>query len=153
MAVLKSIKLWTTMIVLSFSAGSFYVGQKYQTLAMLADGFISLAEHRAIVSKEVAAATLKTKTKTKAIARMKRALVAVPVAGLGLAAYFEKRDYDDWKLDHPQGTPQQYGCEISQISAVYVDELLQGLLENLSSRIPDSVMADLVPVCETPVTG
>ena len=148
MKLVKSFKLWIPVLMLSFSAGSFYAGQKIQSYMMLADGFISLADHKAILSKEVAKASLKTKTRTKAIARMKRLLVAIPVAGIGLAGYFEKQDYDEWKEDHPEGNPQMYACEISQISAAYMDKLLQGLPENISARIPESVISELVPRCE-----
>lgn len=148
MKLVKSLKLWIPVLMLSFSTGSFYAGQKIQSYMMLADGFISLADHKAIVSKEVAQASLKTKTRTKAIARMKRVLVAIPVAGIGLVGYFEKQDYDEWLEDHPEGNPQMYACEVSQISAAYVDELLQGFPEELSSMIPENVLSDLVPQCE-----
>ena len=145
-------KLLTTALLISFSAGSFYAGQKYQTVAMLADGFISLAEHRAVVSKEVAAATLKTKTRTKAIARMKRVLVAVPIAGIGIAGYFEKKDFEEWQEDHPGGTFSEYTCEIGLISAEYVDKVLQGLPESLADKIPEGAMVKLVPECEVTST-
>ncbi|MDG1468901.1 MAG: hypothetical protein P8Q24_07035 [Glaciecola sp.] len=124
------------------------MGQKYQAISIVSEGLISIAEHRAILSKEVATATLKTKTRTKAIARMKRVLVAIPIVGIGIAGYFEKKDFDEWKDDHPNGEFSEYTCEIGNISAEYVDEVLQELPEYLATKIPDRVIVELVPKCQ-----
>ena len=143
------LKIISVLILISFSAGSFFVGQKYHALSIVTEGLISIAEHRAILSKEVAAATLKTKTRTKAIARMKRALVTIPIFGIGIAGYFEKTDFDEWKVDHPNGEFSEYTCEIGNASAKYMDEVLQELPEYLATKIPDSVIMELVPKCQT----
>ena len=138
----------SVVLLFSFSAGSFFVGQKYQAISIVSEGLISIAEHRAILSKEVATATLKTKTRTKAIERMKRVLVAIPIVGIGIAGYFEKKDFDEWKDDLPNGEFSEYTCEIGNISAEYVDEVLQELPEYLATKIPDRVIVELVPKCQ-----
>lgn len=51
--------------------------------------------------------------KTKARERGKRVLTAIPVAGLVALAWFEKREYDEWRQDHPDGTPHIYLREVS----------------------------------------
>lgn len=67
--------------------------------------------------------------KTKLKERGKRLLTALPVAGLAAAAWFEKKEYDEWKQDNPEGTPEQYTDEmttiIKEISLSYYEELKQ----------------------------
>lgn len=69
--------------------------------------------------------------KAKAKARLRRFVVAVPVAGAGAVAYFERRDYLDWKEEHPEGTMDIYAAEVAAASAEVVDEVLQELPEPL----------------------
>jgi hypothetical protein len=53
--------------------------------------------------------------RTKIKERGKRLLAALPVAGIIAASWFEKREYDEWKAEHPQGTPEQYAQEVSAL--------------------------------------
>lgn len=141
-------KILLLLLTLSFSFGGFIAGQQYKLTSFLADGVISVAEHKAIMAREVARAKVKTKTRTKAIARLKRTLVAVPVIGIGIASYFEKKDFDEWQKDNPGGTLKEYTCEFSAISAEYLDEVLQDLPQNLSENIPDKVLSNMAPKCQ-----
>lgn len=134
--------------VFTFSLGGFVAGQQYKLMSMLADGVISVAEHKAIMAMEVAKAKVKTRTRTKAVARLKRTLVAVPVIGIGIASYFEKKDFDEWQKDNPNGTLKEYTCEVSAISAEYLDEVLQALPQNLSENIPEKVLSNMTPKCQ-----
>ena len=65
-------------------------------------------KHRKEISRAVG--------KTKAKARLKRALVMVPIAGIAVAAYFEEQDYQEWKQENPNGNRQDYACEIAVFS-------------------------------------
>ena len=69
--------------------------------------------------------------KTKAKARLRRFVVAIPVAGTAAVAYFERRDYLDRKEEHPEGTIDVYADEVATASAEVVDDVLQELPEPL----------------------
>ncbi|SOE17314.1 hypothetical protein SAMN05877838_2212 [Hoeflea halophila] len=90
--------------------------------------------------KAIAAAVLRTKAK----ARLRRALVVVPVAGIAAAVAFERQDFLEWKEHNPDGDLETYGCEVSVVSAEVVDDVLRDLPEQvrpsrdwLLSRMPD----------------
>lgn len=42
--------------------------------------------------------------KTKLKERGKRLVAAVPIAGMIAVGWFEKREYDAWRAEHPDGT-------------------------------------------------
>ena len=68
--------------------------------------------------------------RTKAKGRLRRVLVAVPLAGIAAAVAFERNDYLHWKEDNPNGNLTSYGCVISSLSADVIDEVLQELPES-----------------------
>lgn len=73
--------------------------------------------------KAIAAAIVRTKAK----ARLRRAVVALPIAGVAAAVAFERQDYLEWKDDHPDGDVEDYGCEVGTVSAEVIDDVLQEL--------------------------
>ncbi len=93
-----------------------------------------------------AAAHRKQLAKAKAKARLRRALVAVPVAGVGAAFYFEEQDYQEWLAENPGGTRQQYACEVAALSAEVIDEWLQEMPEKV--RPSEEWLLSQVPECE-----
>ena len=93
--------------------------------------------------KAIAAAVMRTKAK----ARLRRVLVAVPIAGLAAAAVFEHQDYIEWKEEHPDGDAKTYGCEISSLSAEFVDDVLQEFPEGV--RPSRDLVLSQMPDCET----
>lgn len=83
-------------------------------------------------------------TRTKAKARLRRMVVMVPVAGIAAAGYFEEQDYQEWKAQNPGLGRTDYACEVSRVSADVIDDMLQGLPEDvrpsrefLLSKLPD----------------
>lgn len=70
-------------------------------------------------------------SKAKAKARLRRMLVAVPVAGVAASAIFERQDYLDWQANNPEGSFADYSCEMAELSAEVVDEVLQDLPESV----------------------
>ena len=94
--------------------------------------------------KAIAAAVLRTKAK----ARLRRALVVVPVAGIAAAIAFEREDYLEWKQDNPDGDLEAYGCEVSAVSAEVVDDVLQDLPEQV--RPSRDWLLSRLPECEKP---
>jgi len=69
--------------------------------------------------------------KTKVKERGKRLLAAIPVVGLVAIGWFEKKEYDEWKEENPDGTLDQYTSEMtdaskevaSEMSAEYCDDI------------------------------
>jgi hypothetical protein len=76
-------------------------------------------------------ALAKAVSKAKAKARLRRMLVAVPIAGTGAAVAFEAQDYYEWQADNPDGVFADYSCEVAELSAEVVDDVLQDLPETL----------------------
>lgn len=105
--------------------------------AMAAKVTAMAATHRKQLTKEIA--------KTKAKARLRRAVVAVPVAGIAATAYFEEQDFQEWLIDNPGGTRSEYACSIASLSAQVVDEVLQELPETLRPA-PETVLS-VMPDC------
>lgn len=54
----------------------------------------------------------KTILKTKVKERGKRLLATIPVVGLVMVGWFEKQEYDEWKLDNPNGTLSEYQSQM-----------------------------------------
>ncbi|WP_394689873.1 hypothetical protein [Hoeflea sp.] len=128
--------LCVSLATTAVSLGVWAVSLTAQVTTMTASAAAAAIAHR----KAIAAAVLRTKAK----ARLRRALVVVPVAGIAAAIAFEREDYLEWKQDNPDGDLETYGCELSAVSAEVVDDVLQDLPEQvrpsrdwLLSRMPD----------------
>jgi hypothetical protein len=96
--------------------------------------------------KAIAAAIVRTKAK----ARLRRAMLALPIAGVAAAIAFERQDYLDWKKDNPDGDVEDYGCEVGTVSAEVIDDVLQELpgqvrpsRDWLLSRLPNCEAVNL----------
>ena len=105
--------------------------------AMSAKAASTAVAHRKQLAKAVA--------KTKAKARLRRAVVAVPIAGVAAIGYFEEQDYQEWLEDHPEGTRQQYACEVASMTAEIADEVLQDLPERVRPS-PETILG-YMPEC------
>jgi len=135
--VVLCISLATTAV----SLGIWAVSLTAQVTTMTAGAAATAIAHR----KAIAAAVLRTKAK----ARLRRALVVVPVAGLAAAIAFERQDYLEWKEDNPDGDVEAYGCEVSVVSAEVVDDVLQDLPEQV--RPSRDWLLSRTADCEKPV--
>ena len=113
------------------------------TIGAITWGIQTAALATAVTSKAVAKAVMKTKAK----ARIRRAVVAIPVVGLGAIVYFEERNFKEWKTDNPDGTRQEYGCEVVEATSSVIEEVLQELPESVRPQ-PDTVFK-LIPKCES----
>ena len=84
--------------------------------------------------------------KAKAKARIQRtAVAAVPLAGVGLAIYFEEQEFDEWKVQNPKGTRKEYACEVANFSAEVFDDALQGLPDKI--RPSKELITQRLPNC------
>jgi len=62
-----------------------------------------------------------------ASARLRRLASAIPFVGAGAAIYFERQTYYEWRESYPEGTTDDYACDMASLTAEVVDELVQGL--------------------------
>jgi len=72
--------------------------------------------------------------KTKIKERGKRVLAAIPIAGLIAIGWFEKQEYEEWKQDNPDGTPEQYANEVADL----VYEGAESYYEDITQENSDS---------------
>ena len=126
----------------ALAVGAITLGIQAVTLAaqvttLSASAAATAIRHRKDVARAVA--------RTKAKARLRRALVAVPIVGGGAMVYFERQDYQDWQAENPEGSFADYTCEVAALSAEVVDDVLQDLPETVRpSR--DTALA-MLPAC------
>lgn len=130
---------WLSLALASTTiAAGIWAIQLSATLAtMSANAAATALAHRKQIAKAVA--------KTKAKARLRRVIAAIPVAGVGALAYFEEQDYQEWLKQNPQGSRQQYVCEVSLITAEIADEVLQELPEMV--RPDTDTLLGYLPEC------
>ena len=128
--------LCVSLATTALSLGIWAVSLTAQVTTMTAGAAAAAIANR----KAIAAAVLRTKAK----ARLRRALVVVPIAGIAAAIAFEHEDYLEWKEHNPDGDLEAYGCEVSLVSAEIADDVLQDLPEQvrpsrdwLLSQMPD----------------
>lgn len=62
--------------------------------------------------------------------RGKRLLAAVPVVGLAALGWFEKREYEEWQLEHPHGTFDDYAREMLAVA----EEIAQDYLAQMRGQ-------------------
>jgi hypothetical protein len=100
---------------------------------------LQLSSTVAVMSASAAATAIKHRkevmnavAKTKAKARLRRYIVAIPAVGLAANAYFETKDYEDWIEENPGKTSGDYACEVGQQSAEVIEEVIVELDEVLT---------------------
>ena len=130
---MKLIRLFrnvTFLLIVSLSLLMSTVAFAIQTVRLSAEVAVMTGQAAATVIAH-RKAIAKAVTRAKAKARLRRLAVAVPVAGTVLAAEFERRDYQQWQEDNPDGSFSDYACEVGTISAEVIDEVLQELPETV----------------------
>ena len=130
--------LLAAMLTITISAGLWALNLTAQVATLTAASAATAIAHR----KELARAVAKAKAK----ARLRRMLITVPFIGIGAIVYFEEKDYREWKKDHPLGTREEYMCELAELTAEVVDEVLQDLPERIRPSL--NVLQKLTPECE-----
>jgi len=80
--------------------------------------------------------------KTKLKERGKRLVAAVPVAGFIAVGWFEKSEYDEWKLENPDGTPELYSKELKDTAFEMVNDYCHdegSICNSIRSKISESI--------------
>ena len=75
-------------------------------------------------------------------ARLRRLASAVPLVGAGAAVYFERQSYYEWQELYPDGSYNDYACDMAALTAEVVDEVLPATV-----RPPASLVRGFVPDC------
>lgn len=130
--------LIVSLATTAVSMGIWAISLTAQVTTMTASAAAAAIAHR----KAIAAAVARTKAK----ARLRRALVVLPVAGIAAAVAFERQDFLEWKEENPDGDIEEYGCEVSALSAEVIDEVLQDLPEQV--RPSRDWMLARMPACD-----
>ena len=126
------------LITFSITASIYAVNMAITASKLTATAATTAIKHKKEMSKAIA--------KVKAKARMKRIVVAVPLAGLVAGGYFEEQDYQEWLEENPEGSRSEYLCEVADVTAEILDEWV--------TTLPDYVQKyaykadNLVPECE-----
>jgi hypothetical protein len=132
--------MWLCVVLLLSTVGTsiWAVKQTFEVVRLTADLAMTTSSLSTIRARHKIALR-KQKTKMKAKARFRQSLVAVPIlGGVALAAYFEKKDYEEWLLDNPNGNPKEYACEVAASSAEVVNELVGDTLI-ATQRLPERI--------------
>ena len=133
------------------------------TCATLAVSTLSLAAKTVALSGQVATMTASAATaavanrkaiasavaRTKAKARIRRYVAAIPLVGIAAAGAFETQDYLEWQEENPERDRGDYACEVADASASVIDEVLQSLPERV--RPSSDLVLSKMPECEEPV--
>lgn len=140
-----------SLFISSVGVGIFAFQQSLKVAGMAADLASALTElstvkasHKSKLAKlelDHESELLEQKAKLKARERIRRTLIAVPVVGAGLIVYFEEQDYQDWLIDHPDGSRADYACEVASYSAEVIDEIVENIVD-ASQNLPKSVRPD-----------
>ena len=117
--------------MLSLSKNIIFWGWLCGVLASLSIGLtlwsIQLTANVAALTTQLAMNGVKHRkeiSKVLAKARLRRVIVMMQFAGVGMGAYFEEQDYQQWKLDNPNGSRRDYGCEVTLVTLDLLDEFL-----------------------------
>jgi len=126
-----------TLAVSAVGVGVWAIQQSLRVASLTADLASSVSE---LASTKAAhkKALSEQKAKLMAKARLRRAIVAVPVVGAGIALYFEEQDFQDWLDENPEGTRIEYACEVATYSAELVDEIVADTVK-AAQGLPSSV--------------
>ena len=126
---LASLSIGTTVFALQAMATATRLSAEAATTAV---------RHRKEMARVVA--------KVKAKARLKRMIAMIPFAGIAAGAYFEEQEYEEWLINNPDGSRQEYLCEVASMSSEVIDEILLELPEMI--RPSKAAMSDMMPKCE-----
>lgn len=81
-------------------------------------------------------------------ARLRRLAVATPLAGAGVALYFEQQGFEEWRELYPNGTRSEYLCDMASLTTELLDEMLQELPSAI--RPANRTMRNWIPECDLP---
>lgn len=142
--VFKTIKS-VTFLILACSALFFSTSALALKTIQLSSQVAGLTASAASTALANRRAVYEAVARTKAKARLRRIVASIPIAGIAAAGYFERQDFLAWQADHPNGTFEEYSCEVTTLSAEVIDEVLQELPEAV--RPSKDLVISALPDC------
>jgi|TARA_B100000767_G_C19306022_1_gene345541 hypothetical protein len=130
--------LSTTLAALSIGMAVWSFQLSVGVAKLSAEAAATAIRHR----KEV----LRTVARVKAKARLQRTVAMIPIAGIAAGAYFEEQEFQEWLVENPDGTRQEYACGLAIVTAEVMDEVLQALPDKV--RPSPQWISEQVPECE-----
>lgn len=127
--------LWlvATLITISMSATAWAAYATYKAAQLTYRVGEMAVQHRQAMARAIARA------------RLRRLVVAIPLVGAGAAVYFERQAYYEWLALYPDGTPEDYACDMAELTADVLDEVVQELPERV--RPSERRLRNFVPDC------
>jgi hypothetical protein len=120
----------TSLTSLAVLASIWAVNQTMRVVTMSKAAITQVAQNRRQIARLAAKA------------RLRRIVTSVPLAGLAAVGYFEERDRREWLEANPSKTNADYACEVAELTAEVMDEVLAELPWNI--QLPGWA----VPECE-----
>jgi hypothetical protein len=78
-------------------------------------------------------------------ARVRRLTTAIPFVGAAAAVYFERQSYQEWRELYPDGTAEDYACDMAALTGEVIDEVLQEL--PVATRPSERLVRGFLPKC------
>lgn len=129
-------------------SSAIYAIQSHLKLVDLGLEIAEMAAENKLLRKSVNQSKVKEKkavAKTKAKARVRRAISAIPVLGTAAFGAFEYNDYLQWLEENPSGTKEQYGCEVLNNTSEVFSDVANELPENI--RPSQEAVLAVMPTC------
>jgi hypothetical protein len=109
----------TSLTSLAVLASIWAVNQTMRVVTMSKAAITQVAQNRRQIARLAAKA------------RLRRIVTSVPLAGLAAVGYFEERDRREWLEANPSKTNADYACEVAELTAEVMDEVLAELPWNI----------------------
>ena len=122
--------LIVSLTSLAVSASIWAVNQTMRVATMSKAAITQVAQNRRQIARLAAKA------------RLRRIVTSVPLAGIAAVGYFEERERREWLEANPSKTNADYACEVAELTAEVMDEVLAELPWNI--QLPGWA----VPECE-----
>ena len=129
-------------------SSAIYAIQSHLKLVNLGLEIAEMTAENKLLRKSVTQSKAKEKkavAKTKAKARVRRAISAIPALGTAAVFAFEYNDYKQWLEENPGGTKEQYGCEVLNTTSDVFSDVANELPENI--RPSRETVFAVMPTC------
>lgn len=125
-AVFRSLRALTGLVFILFMLSSFTTVWAIQQTARASAAVASLKTIAEAHRTELADRDRKYRkqlAKTRAKGRLRRGAVAIPLAGIALAAGFEEMEWREWSAENPDRTRLDYACSQAEVTMEVIEEV------------------------------
>ena len=98
---------------------------------------ISVIDNLKSVITTLALKHKKDKVKIKVKERGKRLIAAIPIAGIVAVGWFEKNEYEEWELENPDGTFEEYSSEMTNAISEVAYEIADNYCNDIGEYCSD----------------